>query len=222
MSWPTFLKRMEDARRRGRYEPVRADRRSPLQWFVGESKPRAVLITTKRYLVDAWLPGGALDDSMAIAVRYGLPTQVAIDAVRKLAKGWRSPLFFIGDLDPLDLSAFKAYRRGNANFRGGDARRSSMSYIGIDDEWMDLCERSLKPGLTFDALLIHMATAEQEHFRVIEPLFPDMEEVIGSRAVSLLRSGRKLEIEGASNPGLYRRGFATQLRNHVLKRITRR
>jgi hypothetical protein len=51
---------------------------------------------------------------------------------------------------------------------------------------------------------------------VILSLAPWLLKDIGPRSASLLQSGMKLELEGASNPDLYSKGFPRVLFKHLV------
>ena len=63
-----------------------------------------------------------------------------------------------------------------------------------------------------------MPAIEREHLELVVGLLPDLEALVGSRCLELLTSGYKLELEGASNPALYQRGFAAELCRRVMGR----
>src|SRR5262249_26105692 len=87
-----------------------------------------------------------------------------------------------------------------------------VRYLGIDDRWLRLCRQNLHPTARgLDSITIQMVTAEQEHFRVVKRILPDLDRLIGSECLALLESGRKLELEGAVHPALNRRRFVSAL-----------
>ena len=58
-----------------------------------------------------------------------------------------------------------------------------------------------------ERLCIRMDPAEHAGIERMRRLPIDWDKVVGTRAMALLESGLKLELEGASNPGLYSAAF---------------
>jgi hypothetical protein len=57
-----------------------------------------------------------------------------------------------------------------------------------------------------------MGTFERRHWSRLEALDVPWEDIIGPRSTALLRSGQKMELEGASNPAFYRDAFLPRVR----------
>jgi hypothetical protein len=122
---------------------------------------------------------------------------------------------FVGDLDPLDLTVFLAYS-GNAELLRPTARRLPLrlEWTGVNDRWLNLCERNFRPQYSRKHVTIKMTPTESEHQEVIENILAgrDLDSFVGPHSAALLRSGYKLEVEGASNPAFYKKPFVEQLR----------
>ncbi|HZN91064.1 MAG TPA: hypothetical protein VFB81_00095 [Myxococcales bacterium] len=69
-----------------------------------------------------------------------------------------------------------------------------------------------------DVITIKMGATEREHFAVVKRVLPALDRLIGPECLALLESGRKLELEGAGHPGLYRKRFASALSDLLLGR----
>lgn len=189
---------------------------NPFSVYLGKSKPRRLLFFTKDILCRSWwqpLPG----DVVAL-VHYGIPTALHFQMVEGWLARMGGPIHFVGDLDPMDLTVFAALRAGDPLLRAPRRRRLPVRYAGIDEGWLELCRRWMRRGLARDTGTIAMPPLEREHLQLVRGLLPDIEALIGSRGVELLESGYKLELEGASNPALYRRSFTAELRRYVLGR----
>lgn len=182
--------------------------------------PQALLFFTKSFLFRYWQEQWPLPEHLFILVRYGLPTVEQWKLIRDLAARVRLPICFVGDLDPLDLTVFVALRSGDSELRHPSRRALRISYCGIDDRWLTLAERHLsaewKRHRSFP--IIRMAPIELEHRDVILNLAPWLLDEIGPRSAELLRSGVKLELEGASNPAFYDKRFPRVLLKHLVKR----
>jgi len=192
----------------------------PLKIHLGHRPPRTWMLFTKEVIAAPWLRSGDVPDDAAFLTRPGFPTEATRDLLAALAARWNRPLRFVGDLRPLDLSIYFAWRRGYPGTRG--ARDLPVRYCGIDDTWLDLCARSFKRGYRLESVLLPMGRFERTHLAVVETLLPELERLVGPRSLDLLRSGWTLHQEGASNPKLYRQGFTAALRRHLLAAGERR
>jgi hypothetical protein len=216
--WTRFRARASRPPIADQYEPLRAETWSPIQVYVPQGPPRALLFFTKPFLYRLWMEQGEVPPHLFAIIRYGIPTLAYWKLIKDTATRLRLPLCFVGDLDPLDLTAFVALRCGDPDLKAPHRRALPITFGGIDDRWLELCERGLLPARKGALPLIRMSEIEQEHRDVLFSLAPWLEEQIGPRCAELLRSGLKLELEGASNPDLYRQGFTRTLLKHLLKR----
>jgi hypothetical protein len=81
--------------------------------------------------------------------------------------------------------------------------------VGLDGTWLDACALA---GLPLDRNTIPLNEFERAHWGLLKRHLPEITEVIGPKATTLLESGRKLEIEAVlhgDRTGLLRR-FATE------------
>jgi hypothetical protein len=106
---------------------------------------------------------------------------------------------FLGDLDPFSIVQYVELRRLLLEQTG-----RPLLYGGVDDAWLASSDRSLKRGLAVERICIALSRSEQSLLKRIERAI-DIEQLVGRRSCSLLRSGYKLELEGASNPVAYRK-----------------
>ena len=200
------------------YEPLRAETWSSVEIYAPKNAPRASLFFTRRYLCQLWLECGHFPEHLFAMVRYGLPTRAYFDLIKSLVARSRRPLGFVGDLDPFDLTTFLALRSGDSDLRRPAHRALALTYRGIDDRWLELCERHLLPRWKGALPLIKMSPLEQEHAELLIRLAPWLLELTGPRCAELLRSGMKLELEGACNPTFYGAGFPKRLLLHLMRR----
>ncbi len=82
----------------------------------------------------------------------------------------RGPAFFIGDLDPMDLTVFAALRSGEPGFRTAGRMRLDVRYVGIDDAWLRLYRKSARKGLARDYGALVMPSIEKEHLCIVREL----------------------------------------------------
>lgn len=118
----------------------------------------------------------------------------------------------VGDLDPHALCQFCAFTRCNPV---GVQVFSGARWLGVDDTWISLLQRY---SLDWKVAVIEMTDVERALFRDLERVV-EVDAIVGSGAAALLREGRKLELEGASNPALYAEGFAAALLQHLRDRL---
>ena len=183
----------------------------PLEVYAAPAPAEHTLLFTKPFLLRLWLRAGRLPPRTDVLVHYGVPSARVCDLVRaQLPPGRRA--LFVGDLDPLDLAVYVAFRRGGVG--PGRGRSVPVTYAGIDDRWLELCRRyARKPGL---GTLIRLSGRERQQLRALERAGLDFEATGGIRCSALLRSGYKLETEGATNPHLYRPRLYANLRRELI------
>lgn len=191
-------------------------------------KPSRVLLSTK---IGGLMAVNLLEDAprdITVFARCWPLDECNLERIRaECCRGARS-ISFVGDLDPLALTVFLSLAAG---LRLPGVR---LRYAGIGERWLAICRRHIKRkwltifrrkrGLTDShapcALpTVPMTTFEIRMFRKLTETVSDLEEWIGATGMSLLESGHKLELEGASNPAFYDRGFPTAL-NRLLWKVT--
>src|SRR5262245_21543351 len=74
----------------------------PLSLRVGPGKPRRLLYLTKDSFFRVWAGATHLPDDLAVFCQGGFPSRAACDLLARHARWARRPIFFVGDLDPLD------------------------------------------------------------------------------------------------------------------------
>lgn len=146
--------------------------------------PRRILIFQKRVAV-LWLRKLKLlpRDALIVEVYRRLDDEAA-DVLADLARWAGGPVSCCGDLDPFALHNFLELTAQLAQ------RGRSTRWIGIDDAWLE--------GAHPDAF-IRMDGLELQHAAALQPM---AQALAGPEAALLLGRGRKLELEGALNPGL--------------------
>ncbi len=170
-------------------------------WMTGP-RPRRILVTTKATWIgwaEAAIPAGLL-----VVQRYGLPSQAHVEWVRETGMRMGAKIVFVGDLDPLDLTIFAAWRSGNPAFREGRERPLPIRYGGIADGW---ARRAGGFQEWSSRIRIAMQPFERDHWALLKRLLPDAEAHVGADCFRLLEGGHKVEIEGATNPAIHGRGF---------------
>ena len=188
----------------------------PLEVYAAPKKALRCFFFTKNYLLRLWLRADLFPENTDALVSYGVPSARVCDIVREHARHVRRPIQFIGDLDPLDLAAYVALGAGGTPLRRSRRRPVPVQYAGIDDRWLDVCERHARqpPVATYT---IRLSTRERDQLDALERVGLDLEATVGPRCAAILRTGYKLEIEGATNPAIYRSGLHRDLRSFLLR-----
>jgi hypothetical protein len=183
-------------------------RELPLHVVPSAQRCARIIYTTKIDWLARLTDGLAdLPKDVAVVWMYGPLTAQHRAVVRAVAQSLDAPIHFVGDLDPLDLVTYATLTQP------GESRPAAVSYLGISDPWLERCERDLasRPGTSMQAVCIPMEPDEQNALAKLKQLPPPWSDPLGPRASSILASGLKLELEGASNPDLYSRPFRDEL-----------
>jgi hypothetical protein len=64
---------------------------------------------------------------------------------------------------------------------------------------------------------IRLSTRERDQLAALQRAGLDLEATVGPKCAALLRTGYKLEIEGATNPAIYQPGLYRDLRGILLR-----
>jgi len=151
------------------------------------------------------LAGHSIPNDITLLWRYGPlgPRERAF--VRGVTDHFGASVYFVGDLDPLDLATYATLV--------AEPAVSSAVYLGISTSWLEACraEHAKLANPAFERVCIRMDAAEREGWNSLREIEIDWQELVGASAVSLLDSGLKLELEGASNPALYSPAFIAEL-----------
>lgn len=183
-------------------------RELPLHVVPAAQRCTRIIYTTKIDWLTRLTDGlTAVPNHVAILWRYGPLSARHRAVVRAVAQSLDAPVYFVGDLDPLDLVTYATLTEPS------ESPLAAMNYLGISDTWLERCERDLasRPGMTIQAVCIQMEPQEQKGLARLKQLPPPWTDPVGPRASSLLAGGLKLELEGASNPDLYSRAFRDDL-----------
>jgi len=177
-----------------------------LQMHCGEAPGRVRYLTKSTFLTtgEAW---EALAGNSSLFTRCGVVSRVHADVVRREVKRMRATeLAVIGDLDPLDLTVLLSLACGGVG-KGLATRSIPVLWRGVRDDWRAECDRARRRTGYRSEPTIQMTEFEQRHWERLEGLDVPWEQIIGPHSAALLRSGRKLELEGASKPAIYGDGF---------------
>jgi hypothetical protein len=160
------------------------------------TKPSFVVLSVKRSPFEWWGPH-VLPPDVGL-VRSPFPADPSGSRLLNKILPPGVPVAFVGDLDPPSIIQYVATRD-----RLLPTLRSRLFFGGVDSTWLDDVESALKPEFTFGGTCIALSRAEKRLLRRLEDSI-DVNSLVGSRAAAMLRSGVKLEIEGATNPRLFR------------------
>ncbi len=174
----------------------------PFQWYPSKLKSECTVYVTKWNWALGYIspqPGRT-----SFLARPGRIDERLLGAVLGKCRGER--VVFVGDLDPLDLLVFASVHA---------AARScgiACEYRGVDSRWMAVCERASKRiGRTVPYL--PMSRLEVLCWDLLKD--EKWAAVLGRQAIARLEEGKKLELEGASNPVFYGSGIARTVRTRL-------
>jgi hypothetical protein len=171
------------------------------------SKCRKVLFFTKRDWLEIGRPvEHRIPPEIAIFQRHGPLAKPQKHLLELLVDQLDAPVFFVGDLDPMDLTTYATLVSDNRP----ESSLSKATYLGVGDEWLKLCERDA-PGRPLSVCSIPLDAEERSALERLQELAINWPKVVGKRSMKLLASGTKLELEGASNPALYSVDFRQKI-----------
>lgn len=205
-----FLRRDRRARRDNRvdlyYDPANYP---SLTIRPASGRPGAIFVFSKQVILRDWiLP----DPSRPASQRPPpLPAHVEIIAYPPLmpaplaaviARESRSlgvPAFWVGDLDTGALTEWLVATRGGWSGPSSRVRAIDITWRGVSSEWLDRIEPRLqRSGIA----PLRMTPLEVELWGWLRAQRVDWERVIGERAIALLDSGEKVELEGGMHPAI--------------------
>ncbi|MBX9789041.1 MAG: hypothetical protein K2Y37_09020 [Pirellulales bacterium] len=159
---------------------VCAEPRAPYAVLTPGGARARVIFTTKPSTLGYALAASDNNQHIGLIGRYGLPSGRDLGWISALI-GARK-LLFLGDLDPPDLMIF-AWLRSRL-------RPAKVRFLGISDELLKRIEA--RPTERNTIVLTPTELAARE---VLPSVLPDLQQLIGPTCVTLLASGRKLELE---------------------------
>lgn len=171
----------------------------PCSVFAATTRPARVLVFPRDALVRRLSAARLWPRDWAAVVRYGVPPAWLAKVIADRCAALGVEPSFVGDLDPLDLHIFHAYR--NCDPWLGGRKRLPFHFLGVDDRWIQLGRRLAKPGYGSSPSTSRMDKWEREHMALLAAV--DLESVVGPESMALLRAGRKIEVEGASSEALF-------------------
>lgn len=160
------------------------------------AKPSLVVLSVKSAPLAWWWAGPLPPDIGLIYLPFPADPRGSMVIRRMLPRD--IPVVFVGDLDPPSIVQYVATRRGLPA-----AMRKRLRFGGVDSAWLERMQPALRRKLTFARIRILLSASEKRLLRHIEEA-TNLEAFVGNSAAAMLRSGYKLELEGATNPSLFR------------------
>ena len=158
-----------------------------------------VVLSSKRAPLEWWLRGDQVPSDMGL-----VHTQSATDprGLRLLNRAIpsRVPIVFVDDLDPIGIVRYLELRR-----RCPASVKRRLRFGGVDSTWLAAMRRKLRAHVPLERVLIPLSVREVGLLRLLERAV-QLERLVGPTAVAMLQDGSKLEVEGATNPNLFRDG----------------
>jgi len=215
--WRRLALEIPRRKKPGEYEHVGPTDFRPLQIYFGGGTPKRLYYFTKDERCLDWKVEKCFPKGMRAITRYGVPTDEIIDTIRKLVADTGLDLWFVGDLDPHDLTVFAVLRNGNAYLEGKPRDALPVRYLGIDDRWIGICEKYLENGQPIESMTMPMRLLERELYELVREMLPDLPQLVGPRAFALLEAGMTLDFIGATNPAFYDEPFWDVITAHILR-----
>ncbi len=155
---------------------------------------RTVFFTTKQALPHRLFDRfGYLPRGVALVVRHGVPTAPQLSLAHDLARTWKRPIRFFGDLDPICLATYLCLACNDpALLRPRTA--VPVRRLGVDDRWL----RRLKGWVGADRVArygLRMDDAARGLWELEKRLYRGWEALLGKESVRLLDSGQQYEME---------------------------
>lgn len=173
-----------------------------------------VLLTPKEWVLTIWPDSISLPDGFLLCVTEMFVCRDIRRALKRTFSESVDTLLVINDVDPVGIAQWFSIKYG---LDSSDQVFDGVTWGGVSDCWLDLISESLVNSRNLESLLIPMSDEEIECFSVLKSLVP-IESLLGPRCTGFLNSGRKLEIEAAINPSLFRPGYYEKL-FHLLRNI---
>jgi len=176
----------------------------PVYVWLTTPAPRRALYFTKLAVFRRYTERWHRVPPVAAIAHPGLPDLRSLVSIAKIIRSLKCPVFFVGDLDPGDLTIYAALRCGSPDLARSLRGGLPIRYFGIGgSRFRRIRDRTPKN------YWIPMDEAERLHFDLIRRLYPSLEAMIGTQEMSFLLTGKKLEIEAVAVapggvPGLIR------------------
>ena len=155
-----------------------------------------LVICTKDSCVRWWSEQGAGPADIAVA-STGFPNDPRVTAVLRPLASQAAAATFVGDMDPHSIVQYVETMRALST-----RTAPLLSYGGIDDAWLAAMDRAQKARARRLNVQIRLSTEERTLLDDVERAI-ELEDLIGPRGAAMLRSGYKVELEGATNPAIY-------------------
>jgi hypothetical protein len=139
-----------------------------------------IVFATKRSPVALAIHDSADCAGLGMIGHYGLPNDADIAWIRKVITNHQ--LFFLGDMDPVDLMIFCWLR--------SRLRPKRVVHLGVNDSYLAELQVDLP-----DSFILRCSPSERKSRSLLETVFPDLRATVGPRCAQLLKRGRKIELD---------------------------
>lgn len=157
-----------------------SSRRAPYSVIGPTSDNCRILYVTKPATIAMAFHDRGTPVDISMMGRYGLPSRADVEWIRRVVG--ISVLYFLGDMDPVDLLIFAWLR--------AMLRPRPIAHYGVND--LLLARLQVVVPETFT---IELSTSERNALPLVEHVIPDLNEVAGPECKALLLAGRKIEVE---------------------------
>jgi len=158
---------------------------------VGPSKlPGRIVFATKPHIAAAAIeefrenaPNSACA-KIGLIGRYGLPCRFDMAWIRDVVA--KHELFFLGDLDPVDLMIFVWLR--------ARLHPKRIEHLGINDDYLHQTRVRLP-----DSFIMRCSQSERKALPVLRKAFPILSETLGPDCTRILEQGQKIELDAVAS-----------------------
>jgi hypothetical protein len=139
-----------------------------------------IIFSTKTLLVAKTIDEFNDFAGLGLIGRYGLPSRADLSWIRKIVSNHE--LFFLGDMDPVDLMIFCWLR--------ACLRPKLIVHLGINDSYLTDLQTCLP-----DSFIMKSSFSERQSLPVLKKAFPDLHDTLGVECAKILEQGRKIELD---------------------------
>lgn len=177
---------------------------------LGAPPVRLMLIASQWDIVLRSIFAGAMPSGVIGFSLEAFPSRELRHWIMRHGRDSRVVIKVVGSLMPRDLILFMALCSA-AEYVGISAER--VIWAGPDDQWFDLCDRTMIP---LEMNSVPLDEEQTQQWAWIHARLPS--DVVGKRARSILGAGRGIELSNASDPKLYGGAYARVL-SEMLSRL---
>jgi len=183
---------------------------------IGNQSTVCNLIVSKDWVFDHLSGHSSFPGNYAIYTSPYIADTRVLNAIVGAIGQTGGKILVLTDLDPIGIVQRFVCARNVTAF--GSKKISCVSG-GVDDAWLQLIEDNIKFD-SIEPILIPLSPGEK---RAVEAILKDGQVIplLGHKCMQILSSGRKIELEAATNVDLYKEGYSEILWGMFMERAER-